>query len=1226
MNKLLLLVILIICTAGSLGKNLEFKSLETVGDEPLQSVVELLDGSLLVAADHGLFKSTDKGQTWDLSEFFQKDTTIYKLKLLKNGSILASTDSGLFRSNDNGTNWKEILFGLKRINNYYYNAKKDILYSILDSNIYVSSDNGDNWNLFLSKESLPKSFRSFIETDRDVFFCVSYGTDYKYHLMCSKDRGRTWIEVIYEKDEYDDIINGLIYFGGDTLYGKCFDNYEYSAIYFINLQNDSMDVVYDNIYPAIYSMDKDSIGNLYLATRQGLYKYNISDRTDEIIFKSTYLNDWLEYVSDINGVFINSKNEIYAVHARGVYISKNGKDFESIFPATYNFYNPMYMREDIRTSELGNGELMFISNYGNFFRSYFGRKYWKKVKTGIQPTRLWGGTPQYFTSDINGKIYIFIDSVGLYTSTNFGESLVRTDSLTFNDIGVYSSIVDSTNRLLVGTSNGLYISSDEGKNWINNPFLTSKSITKLLQITNDTILAVVDKNELYISEDKGNSWGLFEKSTNIKDSITEIGINSKKEIFVCTKSKGIFRYTNNKWIPLNKGLPNLSIDKMLITQKDDILLNIDDELYYSNINGDYWAEISDEMNKIILQTKDGKIYFMYYYFYICYVDSIPEFSITLPGWIDKGDYLEQKRSFGYIDCIRYSKDGKFIFTDDGYSHLYKWNVETGDIIHDFYHPYYYFKDFSENDNTIVLMNDFYYIDTGSALNVYLYNIYKDSLVKEIDINMTGKQLYQRGNISAILVPENKLITSFNSESLNQISLWDLTTGNNLKFLNFNNQFKIQKIDDDLIAIKTVTEDINNQNQIDTFHISISDFNLFKIREIYSEAFKKGSYNPLISDIEIIKNWSDNTLYLSVNNKEIILFDMDSFEQIGTIPIRTLCSRSQPRSVLFSDDYKYLFSNVKDINDDYFIKFFNLESGKVDEIYNFSESAVNMALSPVSKNIAEGGSNHLLRILKPRIFNPSYKANFTSDSTFVIKNEPLQFYDISNGNPVWWVWDFGDSTGSDEQNPVHTYRKSGEFNVKLITSDGNKVDSIIKENYVVVKEALWVDFTVNPKIGNIPLNVLFNDKSIGDNHYHYWDFGDNSYSQEENPGHTYYTCGIYYITLGINDKYFDYYKSDSVIVLDTATSVDEINKEFSASVFPNPANDYVNVSFTFGQKTVVDISLLDILGNKIYSLDGEFIESGNQTRKINVGELMNGIYLLRISGNGVDKIFKVFVLR
>jgi PKD repeat protein len=42
----------------------------------------------------------------------------------------------------------------------------------------------------------------------------------------------------------------------------------------------------------------------------------------------------------------------------------------------------------------------------------------------------------------------------------------------------------------------------------------------------------------------------------------------------------------------------------------------------------------------------------------------------------------------------------------------------------------------------------------------------------------------------------------------------------------------------------------------------------------------------------------------------------------------------------------------------------------------------------------------------------------------------------DGNLVSWVWDFGDGTGSSEQNPTHSYEDEGHFDVTLTVTDND----------------------------------------------------------------------------------------------------------------------------------------------------------------------------------------------
>lgn len=66
---------------------------------------------------------------------------------------------------------------------------------------------------------------------------------------------------------------------------------------------------------------------------------------------------------------------------------------------------------------------------------------------------------------------------------------------------------------------------------------------------------------------------------------------------------------------------------------------------------------------------------------------------------------------------------------------------------------------------------------------------------------------------------------------------------------------------------------------------------------------------------------------------------------------------------------------------------------------------------------------------------------------------VKFTNLSSGNSVSYLWDFGDGTTSSEKNPLHVYAKSGYYNVKL-TAKG-EVDTDIAEQTVLINdESSW----------------------------------------------------------------------------------------------------------------------------------------------------------------------------
>jgi len=125
-----------------------------------------------------------------------------------------------------------------------------------------------------------------------------------------------------------------------------------------------------------------------------------------------------------------------------------------------------------------------------------------------------------------------------------------------------------------------------------------------------------------------------------------------------------------------------------------------------------------------------------------------------------------------------------------------------------------------------------------------------------------------------------------------------------------------------------------------------------------------------------------------------------------------------------------------------------------------------------------------------------------------------FTDVSAGEPVSWIWDFGDGGASSERNPSHTYKRAGSFTVKLTVMNEFGVTSTASK-------------FVNPSLGEPPqaefqfqadgLRVLFTDASANKPTRWSWDFGDGTSSTAQNPEHVFAQPGTYNVTLtAMND--------------------------------------------------------------------------------------------------------------
>ena len=76
---------------------------------------------------------------------------------------------------------------------------------------------------------------------------------------------------------------------------------------------------------------------------------------------------------------------------------------------------------------------------------------------------------------------------------------------------------------------------------------------------------------------------------------------------------------------------------------------------------------------------------------------------------------------------------------------------------------------------------------------------------------------------------------------------------------------------------------------------------------------------------------------------------------------------------------------------------------------------------------------------------------------------VQFYDTSSsGNPpVGWLWEFGDGSTSNLQNPSHTYTQSSVYNVTLTTIGSYGASSAIRYDYILAFDTIEQKIITSP---------------------------------------------------------------------------------------------------------------------------------------------------------------------
>lgn len=145
-----------------------------------------------------------------------------------------------------------------------------------------------------------------------------------------------------------------------------------------------------------------------------------------------------------------------------------------------------------------------------------------------------------------------------------------------------------------------------------------------------------------------------------------------------------------------------------------------------------------------------------------------------------------------------------------------------------------------------------------------------------------------------------------------------------------------------------------------------------------------------------------------------------------------------------------------------------------------------------------------------------QTDFHANQLISCVGEDISFSDLTlfTSAVTNWFWDFGDGNTSYLQNPIYQYQLSGVYDVSLIASSNNCIDTFEILNLIEIIEPTAI-FNEEYNCDN-PLEVEFENLSIGADEV-IWNFGDGNISTQLNPIHTYSVKGTYSVTLTVSNN-------------------------------------------------------------------------------------------------------------
>ena len=291
------------------------------------------------------------------------------------------------------------------------------------------------------------------------------------------------------------------------------------------------------------------------------------------------------------------------------------------------------------------------------------------------------------------------------------------------------------------------------------------------------------------------------------------------------------------------------------------------------------------------------------------------------------------------------------------------------------------------------------------------------------------------------------------------------------------------------------------------------------------------------------------------------------------------------------------------------------------------------------------------------------SEFSSTATIAGPASSIDFFDHSLGNNIVsreWYFEGGNPETSTEVNPIGiVYNNIGEFDVELKITDGSGATNIkFIEDYIVIKEAVVIentsvtvcdavfydtgaendnysdneDFVITfyPEVQDMQVILDFIEFDIENHFYCDNDFmeiydGENTdatiigdWCGTDSPGRVYATNEVGALTVLFHSN-TTITRSGWKAVVSCDSNVGVIqNTKLDFSLFPNPAKDYIQLSY---EREIANLKIHDLMGKVLYESKSTYLG-----QKIDINHLESSSYILSFMMEGKIYNKKFIVVR
>lgn len=770
---------------------------------------------------------------------------------------------------------------------------------------------------------------------------------------------------------------------------------------------------------------------------------------------------------------------------------------------------------------------------------------------------------------------------GVFLSTNYGSNWAIVDSSTTSKY--FRGIVFKGDSIFANSAYGVFLSTNSASGWTAmNTGLTNIDV-RALEINGNKLYAATVSGEIFSSTNNASSWTNMNTSF-VNTYISDLLINGNN-IYAAT-NRGVYLTTNNgtSWNQLNIGLTDTNVTRLTKSGNNILAGTYSGNIYSSSNNGSNW-------NLVLAQ-----------------------FS-TLGGW--------NTSSFATISDTVYAAimfRGVYRSTDNGNTWLFSNygmldsvncltvcgnNVFAGTLQGLCRHS---FADFSAKYTITTSSSP---LAGGTTTGDGLYTIYHPCTVKAVP-----NQGYTFSNWS-INTPPYYNWYSDTVYTFDVVENWNIIANFNILALSAGT----------ILGDTLFCAPVNNK----AYHVP-------PIAGVNSDSTGY-EWHYTGNGASLVRSITGDTVYISFSQYIYPgILTVRGRSSLGHGPWSQGChinSLTVPNGISYSGNTPFCVPDTVTLNinsNPYTSYLWNFSPVSGLTVLNTTLTSCSLYIDTIapnninigisSSNMCGTGSNSINLTPQKLPLSPGTITGLTS----VYAGQQSLYYSVPQSasiNGYIWAVPIG-ATGYGTSNHLlvnyNSSAVSGNITVKGFNTCGAGPSSSLYVNVSPVVPNCSAQFALVADT-NVLHHYFVVNNALGVQPLHYvWNWGDGTQDTIAYPSHTYSIAGYYNICLTITDSVgctnsycdFSYLQKSpnaiiSVSVIPQGTlGINEITKSENIKIYPNPAKD--NITIETNSNIKQDLEILNLLGQMVYA------SSINLKSTINVSSFPKGVYFIRINTN------------